>query len=81
MGICEENEDDNRKRMLDEKLTLNSSDRIQDDEIEIKEKKEKIKEINNIVSGKNKVTIDTNLITSGGTSDPKYDYHKIKLLG
>ena len=81
MGICEENEDDNRKRMLDEKLTLNSSDRIQDDEIEIKEKKEIIKEINNIVSGKNKVTIDTNLITSGGTSDPKYDYHKIKLLG
>ena len=40
-------------------------------------KREEIK----IISCKNKVTIDTNLLTSGGTNNPFYDYHKIKLLG
>ena len=35
---------------------------------------------NKIISSKNKVTIDTNLLTSGGKKDPKYLYHKIKLL-
>ena len=34
-----------------------------------------------IVSCKNKVTIDTNLLTSGSTNSSLYDYHKIKLLG
>ena len=40
-------------------------------------KREEIK----IISCKNKVTIDTNLLTSGGTNNTFYDYHKIKLLG
>ena len=40
-------------------------------------KREEIK----IISCKNKVTIDTNLLTSGGTNNSFYDYHKIKLLG
>ena len=44
---------------------------------EFPKKREEIK----IISCKNKVTIDTNLLTSGGTNNPFYDYHKIKLLG
>ena len=44
---------------------------------EFPKKREEIK----IISCKNKVTIDTNLLTSGGTNNSFYDYHKIKLLG
>ena len=44
---------------------------------EFPKKREEIK----IISCKNKVTIDTNLLTSGGTNNTFYDYHKIKLLG
>ena len=44
---------------------------------EFPKKREEIK----IISCKNKVTIDTNLLTSGGTNNDFYDYHKIKLLG
>ena len=77
-AICEANEEDNRKKALDDKITLNSSDQIKDDELLIREKSHESKKI---VSCNTKVTIDTNLLTSGGVNDPKYYYHKIKLLG
>ena len=77
-AICEVNEEDNRKKALDDKITLNSSDQIKDDELLIREKSHESKKI---VSCNTKVTIDTNLLTSGGVNDPKYYYHKIKLLG
>ena len=32
-AICEANEEDNRKKALDDKITLNSSDQIKDDEL------------------------------------------------
>ena len=106
MGICEENEEEKRKRIEEAKITLNSSDEIFYDDININEK---IKETNKLESPKikpnkndnnfnvtndknnknnnnmnynnNNVTIDTNLLTSGGTNDPKLIYHKIKILG
>ena len=81
-AICEINEEENRKKPLDDKITLNSSDQIKDDELLIREKNHEIKsELKKIVSSNTKVTIDTNLLTSGGVNDPKYYYHKIKLLG
>ena len=36
---------------------------------------------NKVIISRSKVTIDTNLITSGGTNNPYYEYYKIKLLG
>ena len=80
--ICEAKDENSKKKALDEKITLNDSDLIKDNELLIREKTNSTKpESKKIVSYNNKVTIDTNLLTSGGTNDPKYIYNKIKLLG
>ena len=64
-----EKESFSHKNTKDTMTTLDKND--------FPKKREEIK----IISCKNKVTIDTNLLTSGGTNNPFYDYHKIKLLG
>ena len=81
--ICNQNDITNKRKTFEEKPTLNSSGNLKEEDYIIKEKlkTENKSELNRIVSCKNKVTIDTNLLTSGGTNDPKYIYHKIKLLG
>ena len=81
--ICNQNDITNKRKTFEEKPTLNSSGNLKEEDYIIKEKSktENKSELNRIVSCKNKVTIDTNLLTSGGTNDPKYIYHKIKLLG
>ena len=81
--ICNQNDVANKRKTFEEKPTLNSSGNLKEEDYIIKEKlkTENKSELNRIVSCKNKVTIDTNLLTSGGTNDPKYIYHKIKLLG
>ena len=71
--ICsDERKDKNSFSHKNTKDTLTTSEKN-----DFTKKKEEI----NIVSCKNKVTIDTNLLTSGGANNPYYDYHKIKLLG
>ena len=81
--ICNQNDITNKRKTFEEKPTLNSSGNLKEEDYIIKEKSktENKSELNRIVSCKTKVTIDTNLLTSGGTNDPKYIYHKIKLLG
>ena len=80
--ICNQNDISNKKRSIEEKPTLTSSSNIKDDDYMLKENgKMNRTDTNKIISSKNKVTIDTNLLTSGGKKDPKYLYHKIKLLG
>ena len=73
---------DKERKFLECKNTNDSSSNSEKNEISRrKTQKTPILDLKNIVSYKNKVTIDTNLLTSGGTNNPNYDYHKIKLLG
>ena len=73
--ICKDEGKEKEKESFSHKNTKDTMTTLEKNDFP--KKREEIK----IISCKNKVTIDTNLLTSGGTNNPFYDYHKIKLLG
>ena len=73
--ICKDEGKEKEKESFSHKNTKDTMTTLEKNDFP--KKREEIK----IISCKNKVTIDTNLLTSGGTNNTFYDYHKIKLLG
>ena len=73
--ICKDEGKEKEKESFSHKNTKDTMTTLEKNDFP--KKREEIK----IISCKNKVTIDTNLLTSGGTNNDFYDYHKIKLLG
>ena len=73
--ICKDEGKEKEKESFSHKNTKDTMTTLEKNDFP--KKREEIK----IISCKNKVTIDTNLLTSGGTNNHFYDYHKIKLLG